>query len=399
MTDALPHTAGIDRLAEPPIAEIEARVHGGRGQTLADSETLPPEAYTSQAFFEREREMIFRRGWMALGHVAQIPEVGDYFTIDLLGEPMVVVRAADRIRVLSRVCLHRWAPVVSGKGNAKMFSCPFHRWAYDLTGQLRSAPFMDQAAGFDPKACKLPEFRAEVVLGTIYVNLSGDAEPLAPRMDGLAREYSNIPLDDLVIGFSVEFPCPFNWKIAVETFMECYHHIGAHSKTLQPHSPGGDSYGVFKEDPEQGWIVARHPLRADLGHEHALTPGLPVFEDWTEEQIRIGSLYHVFPNHLVGTSANAMRWTAVLPISATESWWIRHYLVHRDALKDPGFAELMARLKTSGDVIAKEDLDVNTLQQRGAASRLARPGRLSHLELPVWQLADWVRDGIGGGRF
>lgn len=387
--------ATIGQIAEPTTERIMSAVHGGRGQTLADSETLPPSAYTSQEFFELERERIFRTGWMVVGHIAQIPNVGDYFTIDLLGEPMVVVRGPDRIRVLSRVCLHRWAPVVSGKGNAKMFSCPFHRWGYDLTGQLRTAPFMDQAAGFDPKKCSLPEIRSEVVVGSIYINLSGDAEPLGPRMGGLEREFANIPTDDLIVGFSMEYPCPFNWKIAVETFMECYHHIGAHSKTLQPHSPGGESWGIHKEDPEQGWIALRHPLRADLSTEHALTPGLPVFENWTDEQIRIGSLYHVFPNHLMGTSANAVRWTTILPISANETWWVRHHLVHKDALNNPEFEALMERSKANGAVIAQEDVDVNTLQQIGAKSRLAVPGRLSHLEMPVWQLADWVRDGIG----
>ncbi|TPE47714.1 aromatic ring-hydroxylating oxygenase subunit alpha [Amaricoccus solimangrovi] len=387
--------ARIESLEKWAPERILAAVHGGRGQTLADAETLPPAAYTTEAFFALERERIFRPGWMVVGHVAQIPEVGDYFTLDLLGEPMVVVRGPDRIRVMSRVCLHRWAPVVSGAGNAKMFSCPFHRWGYDLTGQLKAAPFMDQALGFDPKKCRLPEIRSEIVLGSIYVNLSGDAEPLGPRMDGLAREFANIPMDELVVGYSTEFPCPFNWKIAVETFMECYHHIGAHAKTLQPHHPGGESWGLVKEDPEQGWIGLRHPLRADLPTEAALAPGLPVFADWTEEQIRTGNLYHVFPNHLMGTSANSVRWTTILPKSAGETWWIRHHLVHRSALENPEFADLMAQAKEKGAVIAREDVEVNTLQQIGAKSRLAGPGRLSHLEMPVWQLADWVRDGIG----
>ena len=169
--------ATIGQMAGQPLDRILAAVHGGRGQTLADSETLPPAAYTSEEFFALERERIFRTGWMAVGHIAQIPDVGDYFTIDLLGEPLVVVRGPDRIRVLSRVCLHRWAPVVSGAGNTRLFSCPFHRWGYDLTGQLRTAPFMEQAAGFDPARCRLPEIRSEIVVGSIYINLSGDAEP------------------------------------------------------------------------------------------------------------------------------------------------------------------------------------------------------------------------------
>ncbi|MBF9033957.1 Rieske 2Fe-2S domain-containing protein [Rhodobacterales bacterium HKCCE2091] len=386
----------IEKMEPRDLGAIFAAVHAGRGQTLADSETLPPDAYSSQPFFDLEAERIFRTHWLAVGHVAQIPDAGDYFTIDILGEPLVVVRGQDaQIRVMSRVCLHRWAPVVSGKGNAKLFSCPFHRWSYALDGQLKAAPFMDRAQGFEPSKCRLPQVRSEVVLGTIYINLSGDADPLAPQLAGLAAEFSNIPVDDLVIGYSTEFMCPFNWKIAVETFMECYHHIGAHSKTLEPHHRGGDSWGVTKEDPDQGWIVLRHPLRSDLDTEVALKPGMPVFDGWSEEQIRTGNLYHVFPTHLMGTSANSVRWTAIVPISAHETWWIRHHLVHRDALENPEFDTLMAEAKEGGAVIAAEDVEVNTLQQLGAKSRLAVPGRLSHLEMPVWQLADWVRDGIG----
>ena len=72
---------------------------------------------------------------------------------------------------MSRVCLHRWAPVVEGQGNTKVFSCPFHKWGYGLDGRLISAPFMDQAEGFTPKECSLPEVRTEIVtaLGLIFI--------------------------------------------------------------------------------------------------------------------------------------------------------------------------------------------------------------------------------------
>jgi phenylpropionate dioxygenase-like ring-hydroxylating dioxygenase large terminal subunit len=369
-----------------------ADIRAGRGQDLADARTLPPSAYTSQAFFELEREHIFRREWLAIGHIAQIPTVGDYFTIDILEEPLVVVRGPDRIRVMSRVCLHRWAPVVSGKGNAKMFSCPFHRWGYGLDGQLKAAPFMDKANSFDTRNCSLPEIRSEIVLGTIYINFSGDAPPLEPRLRGMIKEFAHVDMDDLIVGYSTDFSCSFNWKIAIETFMECYHHIGAHAKTLQPHSPGGLSWGEDMQDPDQGWVVLRHPLRDDVPMDFVSRSGLPHFDGMTDEEKRVGSLYHVFPLNLIGTSADALRWTTILPISAGQTWWIRHHLVRKDALNMPNFAELMETTKENGAVIAGEDVGVNTLQQIGAKSRFAKPGRLSHLEKPVWQLADYVRD-------
>lgn len=387
-------TFSLRNSSDSAIVELLEDVAAGCGQPLAKATTLPAGAYTSDAFFELEKKKIFFREWLAIGHIAQIPNQGDYFSIDILGEPLMVVRGADRIRVMSRVCLHRWAPVASGKGNTKLFSCPFHRWGYGLDGSLKVAPYMDKAEGFEPKKCSLPEIRSEIVLGTIYINFSDDAPPLAPRLKGMIEEFAHIDIDDLIVGFSTEFDCPFNWKIAVETFMECYHHIGAHAKTLQPHSPGGSSWGEDMRDPDQGWVVLRHPLKEDIPTEYVFKSGLPPFEGMSEEEQRIGSLYHVFPLNLIGTSVDAVRWTTILPISANQTWWIRHFLVRKDARNMPNFAELMETTKANGAVIAGEDVEVNTLQQLGAASRYAQVGRLSHLEKPVWQLADYVRDRI-----
>ena len=84
--------------------------------------TLPPQAYVSPEFFDLEVERIFKREWLCVGHVAQVPQVGDYFTIELFNEPMVIVRGKDRIRALSSVCRHRWAPIAKGSGHAKSFS-------------------------------------------------------------------------------------------------------------------------------------------------------------------------------------------------------------------------------------------------------------------------------------
>ena len=75
--------------AGPSVAPLDAVVKAvlaGSGQTIEEAETLPREAYTSQAFFDLEVEKIFRKDWLCLGHVAQIPNVGDYFTVDVLNE-------------------------------------------------------------------------------------------------------------------------------------------------------------------------------------------------------------------------------------------------------------------------------------------------------------------------
>src|ERR1700722_15312043 len=118
------------RNTDKELASLVKEAVTGLSQKVQDGRTLPPAAYVSQEFFDLEMEQIFKREWLCVGHVSQIPNVGDYFTLDLLREPIVIVRGKDRIRALSTVCRHRWTPVVQGKGNAPGFSCPFHKWSY-----------------------------------------------------------------------------------------------------------------------------------------------------------------------------------------------------------------------------------------------------------------------------
>jgi Ring hydroxylating alpha subunit (catalytic domain) len=68
--------------------------------------------------------------------------------------------------------------------------------------------------------------------------------------------------------------------------------------------------------------------------------------------------------------------------------------VRRAALEQPEYAEKMAAEREYLIVVNDEDIAVNVMQQRGAATRAAVPGRFSHLEKALWQLADYVRERI-----
>src|SRR5207249_281286 len=107
---------------------------GARRPSL-EASTLPLYCYTSPDFFRLEVEHIFLKEWLCVGRVDQVAKPGDYFSLDLIGEPLVVTRD-DRgeIHVLSRVCRHRAMMVVEGAGNARAFECPYHGWTYSLRG-------------------------------------------------------------------------------------------------------------------------------------------------------------------------------------------------------------------------------------------------------------------------
>ena len=371
-----------------PLETLLGEIRSGLGQELEDSETLPPQAYSSPGVFELEKEKIFRSDWIAVGHVAQVPAVGDYFCIDVLENLLVVVRGEDRVRVMSRVCLHRWAPVATGHGNTRMFSCPFHRWGYGLDGQMKTAPLMERARNFDVKSCRLPEVRTEILFGTIYINLDGKAPPLGERLADAVPIFGRYNMEDLVIGFEYTEVCNFNWKIAVETFIECYHHIGAHATTAEPTNPGRLSYGI---ETHEGWTACYAPLRPELPVSEKMKSGLPVFDGLTEEIIRRGGLYVIYPNTLITTNADRIHWTSILPLTPDTCLWIRLVLVRPEARELPDYEEILARVREKGRAIFAEDIAVNEMQQRGAASMFAEVGRFSHLEKPVWQFADYVR--------
>ena len=71
-------------------------------------------------------------------------------------------------------------PVAEGVGRATRFVCPYHNWTYELDGQLRSAPMMEEVRGFNTKQCRLPTLAVEIWQGFVFVNVNPDAEPLAP---------------------------------------------------------------------------------------------------------------------------------------------------------------------------------------------------------------------------
>ena len=119
---------------------LRSRGEGGRA--------LAADCYRDRDFFALEVERVLRPAWHAVARWDELPEPGDYASVDLCGEPVLVVRDTHRrLRVFSRVCRHRAHTVVEGEGNARRLVCPYHRWSYGLDGALVTAPLMDGVPG------------------------------------------------------------------------------------------------------------------------------------------------------------------------------------------------------------------------------------------------------------
>ena len=201
--------------------------------SLADSDTtgLPtaraparPQVYTSHEVLAFETEALFRHDWVCVGR-ADGCRSGDWFTVDIVGEPTDVVRdKAGTVNCVSAVCQHRAMQVCEGSGNSSTFKCPYHHWNYGLDGRLLGAPAMERTIEFDKSENGLPPLRVELWEGFVFVNFDPSAPPLAPTLDSYTPLLANFDLEHAVCTgtFTLE-GLPWNWKVMFENFNDGYH--------------------------------------------------------------------------------------------------------------------------------------------------------------------------------
>lgn len=351
---------------------------------LPEASTLPPAFYTSPDVFEREQDRVFRRNWVSVGRVSEIPDAGDRFRIDVAGEPLLIVRGKDgEVRALSAVCRHRWMLLGEGAESSGTISCPYHKWTYALDGSLMAAPLMEQAEGFDRAECALPSFACEIWNGFVFVNLSGDAEPLAKQLQPLADEFAPWKMDEMEIVGRIEFDQAYNWKVLADNFMEAYHHFAIHPETFEPNYPAAISYFEPSNGP---YAVLRMPHKDN-------EPSHPLFKplDGIPDRARRGfSVFNIYPSMLIAVLSDSVVWYR-MEIAGVDRFKLTVYLLAHPASTDVPDAETLKHFLREGTfAVHMEDLPACEGVQKGLKSRVARAGRLSHLEGAIHAHQNWL---------
>lgn len=350
---------------------------------LEQAWTLPPVAYIDSELYDIEKARVLRKSWIPVGRVDQIAKPGDYIAITLLDQPLLMVHGHDgEIRVMSRVCLHRAAPIVEGSGNRKLFTCPYHAWSYATDGQLVRTPLMEGAEDFDEKACRLPEVRMEIWQGFILVNLDDDAEPLSPQIEGFTSFFENYKMDEVSIVKTIEFDSHWNWKVLVENFMEAYHHIATHSTTFEPTYHAKDS---IVPDADGPWSILHMPT----DQEHESTHGLPMIEGLEDWQQRDLLATVIFPFFLLAFQGDLVVWYQIEPLAHDRLTLKIHLCLPPAGLGLPNLEEACEALAEGVRFIHGEDIEANDLVWQGLNAPLTKQGRLSPLEKSIWQMNQW----------
>jgi phenylpropionate dioxygenase-like ring-hydroxylating dioxygenase large terminal subunit len=373
---------------------------------FTDAVTLPPECYTSEAFHEFELRAVFEREWLCLGRTDQVPNVGDFYTATVLGEPLIVVRNKDsEIRVLSSVCQHRGMCVTAPgerpreewlelppetNGNCRTFRCPYHWWTYDLDGRLIGAPEMQRTRRFKKGDVALPTLRCEVWNGFIFVNFDRDAQPLGPRLAKLDGYLENYRVTEMVTVEPETIPhLPFNWKVMAENFMEGYHPDRLH-KGIHDFAP---SSNVWYEDYEEGDGALLGTIRTtirDGGFNPTYRALFPLIDTLTEEQRWYAVFAYVPPTLLLGFQPDSAFWFTVQPESAGLHTLSMAYIFHRETVDLPLFKELLDAAVRGVEWFNNQDLPANTAVQRGMGSRFAARGSYSWQEAVLPQFNRWL---------
>ncbi len=399
---------------EMSVDDILAEIQRAADLRFEDSVTLPAQAYTSHDFFDWEVENVFRKEWLCLAHVSQIPEIGDFLNVDLLGEPLLVIRdKSGVVRAHSRVCPHRGMDIMppgfghdghhpaearDGKsdcGNTRLLLCPYHSWTFELDGRLKACAEMQEARGFNRDEWGLKGYRTEVWNGFIFVNLSGDAPiSVADQYAGLGEHLERWNLSDMELVFAREWDCPFNWKVLTENFMESYHHAGAHQKTLQPMMPARDTW---TEREKAHYIRCHLPLKAAIREEIAATEAAggrwdtfpPIPEVGGEDRFEWG-LFLGYPTFKFLVTADCAIWYRTQPLGPDRIKLTTTMLVPKSTVKHADFDAMLEKGMEQAVSFHLEDMEVCMAVQRGYYSSGYQRGRLSHLEKPIWLIQRYL---------
>lgn len=349
----------VPSLSSPiPLSLFEASAQGETRSLF-----FPPEAYTSEAFYRFERSAVWMREWIAVGRVEEIPADGDYFSITIAGEPIVVVRSGSEILAFSAVCRHRGMLLVEGSGNCKgRFVCPYHRWTYDRRGKLIGAPDMQGVETFKKEQLSLPSLQVSIWCGIIFVNFDDKAAPLSSRLAPLDPYVANWHIEDLKsegtidAAYRTRFDYAWNWKIYAEGQSECYHCDKLHADTPTMAALDFKSLKAELIDAVRG--VFTFSMRAkfiDSTLNHVGRAIFPAISSLTEQDRWISRSVVIAPNifmQLMPDSVILLCWFAT---GAQAMQVKRHRLYPTDTLARPDFLERHAEERAAARLFVEQD--------------------------------------------
>ena len=323
---------------------------------------VPVQQYTDPKWFAHEWQSIFMTTPMIVGVSASIPEPGDYFTNDLLGVPLLIVRGKDhKIRCFFNVCRHRGVRLCNTESfdQTKTFSCPYHHWTYDLTGKLIFVPAEDSFPGLDRSCHTLKEVPVAEKSGLIWVSPFSQTEiDIESFLGNVAYDLDAFGLTDSKFFKQNIHHCKANWKLHIEAFQDTYHVTRLHNKSV----------GEFFRDNMAVQDRERDHLRSIVARkeiEHVLHEG----PDHWDLRNHGSFAYLIWPNTTMIIHPDYISQVTFYPISEEETTIVHNCVIHEDTLSEKALNHYNRSFQLIDEgVFANEDFHVCQQAQIGLKS-------------------------------
>ncbi|MGP8308003.1 aromatic ring-hydroxylating oxygenase subunit alpha [Vibrio sp. YIC-376] len=383
--------------------------------------SLPRPLYNDPLLFKIDVEEIFQKEWLFVGMTSEIPSKGDYFTVEIAQNPVLIVRAADgQVNAFHNTCRHRGSRICTEhRGKVANLVCPYHQWTYDTKGNLLYAG-TEMGDEFDMQKHKLNQVHCKTAGGFIFICL-GEQAPESDFDEFLAtlEEYME-PYDVENTKLAVESNMyeKANWKLVIENNRECYHCSGSHPELLNtllewddtndPRAP--KEFLDYYERMAAEWDAESIPHEhKNFGSRNRLVR-MPLKEGTSVMTIdgapgskkllgrikndKLGSLRILhLPNSWNHMQSDHFIVFRVLPISAQESMVTTKWFVHKDAIEGVDYDP--ETLRRVWDATNEQDRRLGEENQRGINSLSYQPGPYSQTyEFGVIDFINWYADRV-----
>jgi choline monooxygenase len=323
--------------------------------------TIPAVWYVDERITRLENQQVFGTNWIAVGRADQVATAGQFFTFDLAGEPLVIVRGTDnKLRAFFNVCRHHAAAVATAPcGVAQLLRCPYHGWTYGLDGSLKGTPEFAGVCNFDRAENGLLPVRVETWESFIFVNLDQQAPALEDYLGDLPERLAPLSIAGLGFFARKRYTLACNWKVYVDNYLDGGYHVPHLHKALNSVL----DYTEYTIENGQRYTLQSSPL--------------VVSQDTSVAQTRTGDrayYYWVYPNFMINIYQGVMDTNLVLPLGTDSCQVIFDFFFADTSAEKIQYNEESVAVS---DRVQAEDVDICESVQRGLHSRAYNAGRLS----------------------
>jgi Rieske 2Fe-2S family protein len=393
--------------------------------------SLPRPFYGHETVYRADLEQIWRKGWLFAGHACEIRNPGDWLTLQVETDSLIVIRGEDgAVRALHNVCRHRGSQIVApGRGSTKRLVCPYHQWTYDTKGALTFCRGMHE---LDKAEFSLKKVRCEVVEGLIFISLAENPAPFAAARELMAPYLKPQGLERAKVAKQVDYEIHANWKLVWENNRECFHCNINHPQYIKAN---WDHYNADDTTPEIKESIARAVARSEakwadagLAVSHRET-GMTQFPDaergiwysanrtalvagWMSESMDgkqvstlmgryndadVGTLRaRTLPNFWNHSSCDHGVSTLLLPSGPRKTLARVTWLVHADAVEGKDYE--LEKLMPFWQLTSEQDWAICERQQKGVDSSAYEPGPYSkYKEYNVDAFVRWYVKTLAAG--